>query len=176
MPDDTLFAGWAGILRTIAIGIPAYLALVVALRVSGKRSLARMNALDLVVTVSLGSILATTLLSKSTALAEAVTALALLILLQFILTWLSVRSRTVRHLVRAEPTLLYHRDRFIELAMKRERVSRDEVLQAVRSNGRAELDAVGSVVMETDGTLSVLPKTPDDPDEVLSGIRNRKAG
>ena len=78
------------------------------LRVSGKRTLTRMNAFDLVVTVALGSTLATVLLIKSVALAEGLTAFMLLIFLQFVLTWLSVRSRAVSRLVKSEPTLLVY--------------------------------------------------------------------
>ena len=68
-----LFDSWAGVGRTIVVGILAYIALVSLLRVSGKRTLSKMNAFDLVVTVALGSTLATILLSKDVALAEDVT-------------------------------------------------------------------------------------------------------
>ena len=76
------------------------------LRVSGKRTLTKMNAFDLVVTVALGSTLATVLLTKSVALAEGLTAFVLLIFLQFVLTWLFVRSQAASRLVKSEPTLL----------------------------------------------------------------------
>lgn len=82
--------------------------MVLLLRVSGKRTLTKMNAFDLVVTVALGSTLATVLLTKSVALAEGLTAFVLLIFLQFVLTWLSVRSRAVSRLVKSEPTLLVY--------------------------------------------------------------------
>ena len=78
------------------------------LRVSGKRTLTKMNAFDLVVTVALGSTLATVLLTKSVALAEGLTAFVLLIFLQFVLTWLFVRSQAASRLVKSEPTLLVY--------------------------------------------------------------------
>ena len=84
------------------------LLLLLLLRVSGKRTLTKMNAFDLVVTVALGSMLATVLLAKSVALAEGLTAFVLLIFLQFVLTWLSVRSRAGSRLVKSEPTLLVY--------------------------------------------------------------------
>ena len=62
-----------------------------------------MNAFDLVVTVALDSTLATVLLSSNVALAEGLLAFALLISLQFGVTWLSVRSSTFRRLVKNEP-------------------------------------------------------------------------
>ena len=64
------FDGWAGLLRVLVVGALAYAALVLLLRVSGKRTLSKMNAFDLVVTVALGSTLATVLPSRDVALAE----------------------------------------------------------------------------------------------------------
>jgi hypothetical protein len=65
-----------------------------------------MNAFDLVVTVALGSTLATVLLNKEVALAEGVLAFAVLIGLQFIVTWSSVRQRWIRQIVTGEPRML----------------------------------------------------------------------
>ncbi|HAD46718.1 MAG TPA: DUF421 domain-containing protein, partial [Alcanivorax sp.] len=65
-------------------------------RVSGKRTLAKMNAFDLVVTVAIGSTLATIVLSKSVALAEGLLALALLIGMQFAISWSSTRMPWLR--------------------------------------------------------------------------------
>ncbi|MFN2441460.1 MAG: DUF421 domain-containing protein, partial [Thermoanaerobaculia bacterium] len=59
-----------GLIRVFVISILAYVALVLFLRVSGKRTLTKLNAFDLVVTVALGSTLATIILSKDVALAE----------------------------------------------------------------------------------------------------------
>ncbi|WP_319001061.1 hypothetical protein [Halomonas sp. SBBP1] len=86
------FNGWGNLLRVIIVGVLAYAALVVFLRISGNRTLSKMNAFDLIVTVALGSTLATVLLSKDVALAEGAVAMALLISLQFIITWFSVRT------------------------------------------------------------------------------------
>jgi uncharacterized membrane protein YcaP (DUF421 family) len=86
--------------------------LVAVLRISGKRTLAKMNAFDLVVTVALGSTLATILLSKDVALAEGVLALAVLVLLQFVVAWSAVRSRLVRRLAKSSPQIVLSQGRF----------------------------------------------------------------
>jgi uncharacterized membrane protein YcaP (DUF421 family) len=67
-------------------------------------------------------------------------------------------------LVKSEPVLLY-RSGFLPAAMRRARVTEDEVRQAARSSGKASLDNVTAVVLETDGTLSVLPAVPDLTEE-----------
>ena len=152
------FESWYALFRIVVVGVMAYAALVALLRISGKRTLTKLNAFDLVITVALGSTLATILLSKQTPLLDGVVALALLILLQFIITSLSVRNATVRHLVRSEPRLLYHRGEFLHGAMRVERVNEDEVLQALRSSGYADPDRAEAVVLETDGSMSVIER------------------
>lgn len=150
------YNGWEPLVRTLVVGTCAYLALVVLLRISGKRALSKLNAFDLVVTVSLGSTLASVLISKDVALLQGILALTLLVALQLILTWLSVRSERVRELVKGEPTLLFCQGQYLQGALRRERVTRAEVLAAVRAEGVADLSKVAAVILETDGSLTVM--------------------
>jgi uncharacterized membrane protein YcaP (DUF421 family) len=150
------FESWGGLLRVVLVGSLAYVAMVLLLRVSGKRTLSKLNAFDFIVTVALGSTLATVLLNRDVALAEGVMAFALLIGLQFLITWLSVRSRRVSALVKAEPSLVLYRGQFLPEALRRERVTEAEVLAVLRSHGALSLEEVEAVVLETDGSLSVI--------------------
>lgn len=149
------FQDWRGIGRTAIVGALAYCTLVLFLRISGKRTLAKLNAFDLVVTVALGSTLSSILLQESIALAEGATALGLLIALQFLVTYLSVRSPWFAAKVRSEPALLARAGSFCDAAMKRERITRDEALSAVRSAGGHAIADVESLILESDGTISV---------------------
>lgn len=150
------FQGWEGIARTIAVGVLAYVCLVLFLRISGKRTLAKLNAFDLVVTVALGSTLSAVLLQESIALAEGTVALALLILMQFLVTFISVRSRSFAKIVRSEPALLASAGAFCSGTMRRERVTEDEVISAIRSSGGRDLASAEAVILESDGTISVI--------------------
>lgn len=152
------FDDWNGLLRVLVVGATAYVALIVLLRLSGKRTLTKLNAFDLVVTVALGSTLATVLLTNSVALAEGVLALLLLVVLQFVITWLSVRWRPARSVVKSEPRLLLRDGVFLDGALRGERVTRDEVLAALRGAGLQDRGQAAAVVLETDGSLSVLPR------------------
>ena len=154
--QNMLFQGWPGIARTLLVGTLAYVTLVLFLRISGKRTLSKLNAFDLVVTVALGSTLSAILLQESIALAEGATALGLLILLQYLVTFASVRSNSVAKLIRSEPTLLVRSGSFCHDALMRQRITEDEIMSAVRSNGSQGLDEVEAVVLESDGTLSII--------------------
>ena len=164
------FNGWFTLLRTGVVGILAYAALIVFLRFSGKRTLAKMNAFDLIVTVSLGSTLATIALSADVALAQGVLALALLVTLQFVITWSSVRWGWVRRTVTGEPTLLLFRGEYLQAALQRARVTEEEVRAAVRSCGVPALEEVEAVVLETDGSFSVIGRGHRQPLSSLAGI------
>ena len=150
------FDSWQGLGRVLLVGTLAYVALVALLRVSGKRTLTKMNAFDLVVTVALGSTLATIVLSKDVALLEGIAAFALLIVLQFAVSWLSVRSQRVRQLVKSDPTLLFYRGQMLEAALRAQRVTEEEVRAAIRAQGKSQLAEVEAVILETDGSFSVL--------------------
>lgn len=172
---EMIFQNWQGIFRTLVVGVLAYACLVLFLRISGKRTLAKLNAFDLVVTVALGSTLSAVLLQESVALAEGATALALLILLQFLVTFVSVRWPRFAKIVRSEPGLLARNGEFCDTTLRRERITRGEVLSAVRSNGERGIEDVSAVVLESDGTISVIghengarqSREPPDPHDVV---------
>lgn len=168
--NGMFFDGWESLLRTLIVGVLAYVVLVFFLRISGKRTLSKLNAFDLIVTVALGSTLATVLLSKDVALAEGALAFALLIGLQFVVTWSSVRMRWVRRLSTGEPLMLLYRGEFLPAALRQARVTEDEIRSVVRSAGVASLNQVRAVVLETDGSFSVVQPGEEGSDSSLAGV------
>lgn len=151
-----IFDSLYDLIRLIVVGTLSYLMLVAILRVSGKRTLAKMSAFDLVITVALGSTFASAILSSEVALTEGVGAFLLLCSLQYCVARLSVRSARFQNLVKAQPSLLFFRGHFQDPILKQERVTREEVFAAIRGSGVPRLDAVDAVVLETDGSFSVL--------------------
>lgn len=89
------FDGLNSVVRVVLIGTLAYAALVILLPASGNCTLSKMNSFEFVITAALGSALSALLTDSSLALVTGLTAIALLILLQFGMTWLSVRSRSL---------------------------------------------------------------------------------
>jgi len=164
------FNSWEDVIRVIIMGTISYFALIVLLRTSGKRTLSKMNMFDFVITIALGSTFATLILSKDVALAEGVIGLGLLISLQYIIAWLSVRSQAVRKLVKGEPTLLFYRGSYLYDAMKAERITQEEVRFAARSGGINDMSAVGAVILETDGTFSVIRNLEEGPNNTLKDV------
>jgi uncharacterized membrane protein YcaP (DUF421 family) len=153
-----------GLVRVLAAGTLGYVFLIVALRSTGNRTLSKLNAFDFVVTVALGSALATTMLSKSTTWLEGAAGMGLLVMLQYAVSWLSVRSRLFETLVKSEPQLLVHDGEILRDALRSARISEEEIRSALRLEGINSLSHDTSVVLETNGSLSVFRGRVDKED------------
>ena len=169
--EGMFFSSGTALVRTLVVGVLAYVSLVLLLRLSGRRTLSKMNAFDLVITVALGSTFATILLNQDVSLTQGVFALALLIGLQYIVTWSSVRIAWVRRMVTGEPALLFYRGHFLGDALRAARVTEDEVRAAMRSSGSVAIERIEAVVLETDGSFSVIQSGADAQSSALAGVK-----
>jgi uncharacterized membrane protein YcaP (DUF421 family) len=151
---EALFDGWSGVLRVLIIAPAAYAALVLILRVSGKRTLSKLNAFDFVITIAIGSTLASIITSKSLALVEGLVALGLLVAMQFLVTAASVRFGGFNRVIKAEPALLLRDGRMLARAMRRARITAGEIEAAARGAGVERPDQLEAVFLETDGSLT----------------------
>lgn len=158
------------LLRVLVLGTLGYAWLLIVIRVTGKRTLAQLDAFDLVVSVALGSTLATVLLSSEVALAEGAVALALLCVLQLVVALVTSRSKLARRAITARPTLLVRNGEVLDQALHSERISRDSVLQVVRSTGVGGLELVAAVVLETNGRLSVITHEQQGSGSALTDV------
>jgi uncharacterized membrane protein YcaP (DUF421 family) len=130
-----------------------------------------MNAFDFIVTVALGSTLATAILSKDTPLVEGLVGLGVLILLQFIVSWVYVRLPWFNRLVKSEPRLLFYQGEFKNKAMQEERVEKEELLQAARSQGILSLEQIEAIVLETNGKFSVIKTSSQVVSSTLQNVK-----
>jgi uncharacterized membrane protein YcaP (DUF421 family) len=165
------FESGESLLRTFLITIMAYVLLIVMLRASGKRTLSKMNAFDFIVTIALGSTLATVSLNKSVPLADGLLSFFLLIFLQYGLTWLASRSQKVGNLVRSTPSLLVYRGELLRRSMRKERIAEDEIAAVVRQHGLGSLEEVDAIVLETDGSMSLIRKLGEEKEAVMQKVK-----
>jgi uncharacterized membrane protein YcaP (DUF421 family) len=113
---ELLFKNWESIWQVGLCALLAYVILFLFIRISGKRTLAKLNAFDFVVTVTLGSVLSSMVLGKVT-LAEGTAALAVIICLQYLLAWTTKRSKTLEKVINSSPTMIFYRGEFLKEAM-----------------------------------------------------------
>jgi uncharacterized membrane protein YcaP (DUF421 family) len=169
--ENIFFDGWESFWRAIIKIVLAYISIVFFLRISGKRTLTKMNAFDLIVTIALGSMLAAVSLNKNIALLDGVIAFMLLIFLQYILTWLSVRSKKFKNIITSNPSLLIYKGELLEDTLKEERITLDELNMAVRNQGISDISKVEVLILETTGDISIIASVEGDKTGTYEGIK-----
>lgn len=170
--EKVFFDSWESIARTVILTVMAYASMVILLRVSGKRTLTKMNAFDFVVTIALGSALATVSLNKNMSLADGTLAFALFIFLQAILTWLSVRSKKVKNLITSKPVMLLFKGEVLCETLKKERITMEEIHMAARKKGMLSLKQIDVIVLETTGDLTIIKDMEEHRNETLKDVEN----
>lgn len=169
--EKIFFDSWDSILRLLITGLFAYAALVLMLRILGSRSLSQLNAFDFIVTVAMGSTLATVILNKNVPLLDGLAAFALLLGLQGLINILSRNISGFRSVINMPPALLFYKGEYLEDQMRKHRTTRDEILQVLRSKGIGHIDEVDAIVLENNGKFSVIQKI-ENKDQ--SSIKNAK--
>ena len=147
--------------RILVVGTLGYIALVMILKISGKRTLAKMNAFDFIITVTIGSAFGRILTAKTVTISEAVTAFILLAVLQYIFAFLEIKSNFFKKLVTARPALLYHKGKFQKKNLRKARLTKDELLGAARKKGFGSLREVEVIILESDASFSIIGKAKD---------------
>ncbi|MFD2514390.1 DUF421 domain-containing protein [Pontibacter locisalis] len=167
--DKTIFFwnGFEPLLRILVVGTLTYIGIIFLLRISGKRTLLSMNAFDFIITVAMGSVFARVLTAKQVPLSEALVTFALLVCLQYIVSWLEVRSEKFASFVTGNPTLLYYQGQYLEREMKKQRVRKAEMLAAAREKKLENMDQVEAIILETSGSLSVIKKSKKEGESTL---------
>ena len=143
------------VLRTAVV----YLFLVAVLRISGKREVGQMSILELIVILIISDAVQNSMVGENSTLWGGLIAVLTLLAMDFGLKALSSRSRRVHHVVEGEPRLLIRDGRLLDKALREEGVEVEQVRAAVRSQGIARVEDVRLAVLETDGSISVIPMT-----------------
>lgn len=156
--EEVFFKDWKSIGHVVLSTVIAFITLFFFLRISGKRTLAKLNAFDFVVTVAQGSTLSYMMLAM-VPLTEGAIVLFLIIALQYIFAWIARSSKKMERLLNAVPSLIYYNGEFIEHNMVKEAVTRDEIFSMIRNSGIDQIDEVKAVVMELNGQITVVRKS-----------------
>ena len=135
-----------------------YILIIVMVRVFGKRTTGEFNNFDCIINVAVGSLAASGILLRNVASIDAIAAIVVLAACQFVTTKLVLRNEDVADIVKAEPSLLTHKGEYLRDAMARTRISEEEIKMALRAAGIGAVADANWVVLETNGTMSVIPR------------------
>jgi uncharacterized membrane protein YcaP (DUF421 family) len=157
MDEVTVLTGGATtIARIVLVGVVGFTWLVVLLRVTGARTLAKMTPFDFVITVTLGSAFGRVLTAGDVGLVDALVALLLLVVLQWAFAVARSRWSWFKAAVDVEPTVLYLDGRPQQRALRRHRLTPADLESAAREKGRGSLQDVRAVLLQSDGQLAVI--------------------
>lgn len=167
----TFFSSWDTLRHVVLVAILGYASLLLMMRISGKRSLAKMNVFDFVVVVALGSILANAITMPTTSLADAAAGFAVLLGIKFLIALVTQNSSRLETIVNGRPTLLLHRGRVLQDQVDGERVTMEELRAAARAAGVGRFEDIDAIVLETHGQFTVLREVPRSGKSTLKDVK-----
>jgi len=134
-----------------------YAFLMVALRVMGKREFGELAPFDLVVLLLIPEFFQQAIAREDFSMTNAVVAVGTLLTLVFVTSVLAYRFQAIGSLIAGKPTTLAADGHLIPEHLDHERVTPDEIHDALHASGIQELAQVKWVILETDGKLAVVP-------------------
>lgn len=170
---------WTAVLMVIISTAGIYLSVIILTRIAGLRSFSKMSSFDFAVTVAIGSVIASTILSKNPPLMQAVAALSTLYFVQILVAWLRGRSAVISRLVNNQPLLLMKQTTIVEENLRKAKVTHADLRAKLREANVTELNQIKAVVMEATGDISVLHSEDEDREldnELLKGVHGWNEG
>jgi uncharacterized membrane protein YcaP (DUF421 family) len=163
---------YATALQILARTGAVYLLVLVGVRLTGKREVGQMTPFDLVLLLLLSNSVQNAMTGPDTSLAGGAIAAATLLILNYLLAELSGANRRFRRMLEGSPTLLIHDGHLVTANLRREHLTVDEVMRALREHGIGSIEEVALGVLEVDGSLSFL-KVDELPESVRARHRSR---
>jgi uncharacterized membrane protein YcaP (DUF421 family) len=146
---------WAIAGRTALV----YVGVLVGLRLMGKRELGQMTVFDLVVILLIANAVQNAMTGPDFSVQGGLLAAGILLIANYVVSLLQVRGRWWSRLFVGAPTVLIADGQFIDPHLRREKLDRDEVEMIIREHGLDSAAAVKLAVLETDGSISIVPMT-----------------
>jgi len=164
-------ASSTSLIAIVLTSIGIYLAVILFTRIAGKRSFSKMSSFDFAMTVAIGSILASTILSKSVSLLQGIVGLAAVYVLQ-ISAALFRRYDFIQKAIDNQPLLLMDGQKILHDNLRKARVTESDLKGKLREANVIQLSQVKAVVFESTGDISVLHASEDKEleDWLIEGV------
>lgn len=140
-----------------------YIAVVIVLRIMGKRELGHLSPFDLVVSIMIAELAALPIENTDKPLLEGVIPLVVLLLLEVLLSYAALKSEAVRGIVNGKPSMVIMKGKIVEREMRKLRYNLNDLLVGLRSQGIVDVADVDYAILEPSGTLSVIPIVDKKP-------------
>ncbi len=159
-PSSKFVIDWFMTMESLVGAIFVYITIMAVFKFSPKRTLSRLTAFDLIIPLTLGPIMAMTILDPDVTYIQGLLAFAFLIVLHTIVSRLMTNSEGFLKAVRSEPVLLFHNGQALKKTMRREMITDEDIQEALHTTGLDTLDHVKQIILESDGGISIIRKHP----------------
>lgn len=150
--------------RIVLTAVMVYVLVVLITKASGKRSTSQLNNFDWIVTVMIGSLGASTILLEEIPFIEGGASIVTLYLLQFLVTKYASISPQFSSVLLSEPRIVFYQGQYLPEAMRAERLTRQELECAMRTEGINSLNEIEAIVFESDAKLTIITKDSANQD------------
>ena len=154
-----LFVPEVPVAEKIFRSVVIYLFILAAFRFTGKRQVGQLTPFDLVVLLILSNVVQNAVIGNDNSLGGGIIGALTILGLNAGMIEVTYRSKRLRRLVESTPTLLIHNGKVLENNLRRERLTYDDLLAALRQSGVADPSKVRVAVLEENGTISVVPQS-----------------
>lgn len=158
---------WSQVVGVALSAIGIYFGLILFTRMMGLRSFSKLSSHDFAMTVGIGSILASTIVSESPALLQGLVAMAMLFLLQAVVSLLRRKVKPLKQLIDNEPVVLMAHGEYCWDNIKEASLSKSDIHQVLRKNGIKSKSEIFAVIMETTGDISIIKQNDTAADKEL---------
>lgn len=143
---------------TVLKSAAAYLVVLVAMRVVGRRTASQQAPFDMVVLFLFGGLTTAAILGEDRSFTAAMTAICTVGLMHVVVGWLKLRSVLFERIIDGTPIVVFDEGRWSEHEMRKLRMQEADVRTAMRQQGMIDVDAMRYAIIERDGTISIIPK------------------
>ena len=146
----------SGYLKIALSSFAVYAFIIVAIRLFGKKELAQLSIIDLVFILLISNAVQNAMVGADSSLAGGLVAASTLFLVNYLLKYLLYRFPKLGIAVQGVELMLIYKGQLNVSNMNKARITREEILEAVREHGVSEIREVDLAVLETDGNISII--------------------
>lgn len=155
---------WQQVVGIAITALGLYLALILFTRVMGLRSFSKLSSYDFAMTVAIGSVLASTILTDSPSLSQGLIAVAVLFLIQGTISLIRRKVKPLKSLIDNQAIILMAHGEYFCDNLEEANLTKSDVQEVLRKNGLKSKSEVFAVIMETTGDMSVIKNDKTTPD------------
>jgi len=159
----SLFVPEIAILEKVLRSVVVYLFMLLAFRFTGKRQVGQLTPFDLVVLLVISNVVQNAVIGPDNSLGGGLLGAAVILGLNYLVVELTFRSKPLRRLLEATPTLLIHNGHILYQNLRKERITLDDLHAALRRSGIVDAEQVRAAVLEENGGISVIPRQAGGP-------------